>query len=888
MKTNPPKLVVKLLHWFCPSDLLESIEGDLIEEYSVDLKKKGSGIANFRFFLNVIRFFRWGIISRNHFAMFDLKTALLWSHIKIALRNYRRYLGYTLINLVGLAVGLAVCIVIYSYTREQLSYDSFYKDVERLYRINQTNIWSPEGGLMSSTAPPLARESLDKIPQVEQVTRINTPGSYEVRYQNDREDLLVFREQNVLAADSNFFDFFNIPLIAGDPQKALSGVNQVVITQQIADKYFGRENALGKILIMGDREVPVVVTGVVTNLPKNMHFSFDFLLSMATNPAVKAFDWSWIWTQVVTYVKLSPGISISELNAQLTRVFDSPIRATFDRIGMDYDHFMKDKGTWQFVVQPVKDIYLYSADIGNRLGPVGDIKIVRILQIMAGLILLIAMINFMNLSTARANIRSKEIGVKKTMGATVYNLARQFQTESILMTILAALLSVPMIFLLEDLIRSTIGISLSFTYLNSAGSICTMVIILLLIGVISGIYPSIYLTTLNPISVIGKQQKAAYENVGLRHILVTGQFAISLALLSGGLLITRQLSYLTQKDLGFDRENVLILHNAEKLEAQLSSFRDEVANLPGVVHASVAMDVPGSMNYEDIFMTEGSDVKLAISQVKIDPYFIPVMDLKMVSGRQFQRDNQGDVNHVIINETTARLFGWTPDEAINKKIVYPEIQPDPVVIGVVKDFHFQSLYENIAPLIFFHINAPMFGDQRVVAIKYQQANAEKAIAQVQSVWDRFGNQSPFQYTILDDQLNQFYNQERQLSAFVNLLSYLSVFIAILGLVGLVSYTVDRRRKEIGIRKVLGASSGSIFFLVNRQYFRLFMIGLLLSIPFTWWAVSSWLNDFAFHINISWITFAWSGLILMTLCLISVGALIFRALTDSPILAIKDE
>ncbi|MBK8507018.1 MAG: ABC transporter permease [Saprospiraceae bacterium] len=879
---------MRLLHWFCPTDLVESVEGDLVEQYGLDVNLLGLRMARFRLLMNVLRFFRWGIISRNHFTMLDFRTALLLNHIKIAFRNYRRYFGYTLTNLAGLAVGLAVCFVIYSYTFQQLSYDSFHKDIDRLYRVNQTNIWSPEGGLMSSTAPPLAQEILDKMPQVDEVTRINTPGSYEVRYKNESEDLMIFREKNVFAADSNFFSFFEIPLIAGDPNKALNGTNQVVITEKTAAKYFGSGNALGKILIIGDQQLPVVVTGVAEDLPKNMHFSFDFLLSMASNPAVKNFNWSWIWTQVVTYVKLAPGTSGKKLSAQFSDVFDPQIRATFDRIGMDYDGFMKNKGNWKFALQPVQDIHLYSAEIGNRLGPVGDIKIVRILQIMAVLILIMAVINFVNLSTARANIRSKEIGVKKTMGATVYNLAGQFQTESILMTLMAAILSIPVIVLLSNLISTRIGIALSYSYVGSGGTLFIIGFILLGIGVVAGIYPSIYLTNLKPVSVMGKQHKPKDGNLGLRNVLVTTQFAISLALLSGGLLITRQLTYLTHKDLGFDRENVLILNNAEQLNDQLASFRSEVANMPGVLHASVAMDIPGSMNYEDIFMSEGSDIKLAISQIKIDPYFFPTLNLKLRSGRQFQIDNQGDVNHVIINETTARLFDWTPDEAINKKILYPDMKPDPVVIGVVKDFHFQSLYENISPLIFFHNDSPIFGDQRVVAVKYNQANAEKTISQVQSAWDRFGKQSPFEYTILDDKLNLLYDQERQLGAFVNLLSYLSIFIAILGLVGLVSYTVDRRRREIGIRKVLGASASSIFLLVNRQYFRLFVISLVLSIPFTWWAISTWLKDFAFHINISWITFAWSGIIVMSLCLFSVGLLIFRALIDSPILAIKDE
>ena len=886
MSQGPPRLGFRILRRFCPPSLVESVEGDLIEAYERHLKQHRRWKANMIFLYQVIRFFRWGIISRNHPTMYFFNHSLIGNHLKLAVRNYRRHLGYSLINLTGLSVGLAVCFILFSYTRQELSYDDFHRDIEKMYRVNQTNIWTQDGGWFASTAPPLAEQALQEIPGIEAALRINTPGSFEVRYHPDGQKALVFQENDVLAADSNFFDFFTIPVVAGDPHSALVGKNKAVITEETARKYFGNEPAIGKILLLGDDRVPIQVSAVTADLPVNMHFKFNLLLSMPSNPLVKQFNWSWIWSQVVTYVKVKPGTSISTVNDQMTRLFNPKVRATLDRIGMDYDDFMQGKGNWQFELQPVRSIHLHSTGIGNRLGVLGDIKVIRILQILALLVLVLALINFVNLSTARANMRSKEIGVKKSIGATTINLAQQFQTESVFMTFLAGILAIPVVYLLSALIERSIGIVISFGYFGLAAMLLAA-LILLGIGFLAGIYPSIYLSSLRPITVLGAN-KTKSGSTGMRNVLVTVQFAISLALLSGSLLISKQLNYLSQKNLGFDRENVLVIRNAEKLTNHVDAFRDELIKTTGILDASVAMNVPGQIYYQDIFSREGSDIKLSVNQLKIDPYYFPTLGLKLLVGRNFEPSNPGDQSHVIISETTARLFGWTPEEALHQHIIYPGLEIHPEVIGVSQDFNFQSLYEDIAPIIFFRNDAPIWGDGRVIAIKYLQDQESEVIAQAHRMWDRFNADSPFNYAILNDELAGIYNREHQLSSLVSLLCMLSIFIAALGLIGLVSFTLDQRRKEIGIRKVLGASLGSILFLINRQYLVLFLIGLLIAVPFTWSAVRKWLTDFAYQIPITWTSFVLAGIILMGICLILVGVLIYNANRANPIRSIRQE
>lgn len=888
MESRLVKVALRFLRWFCPEFLLESIEGDLWENYNKNLNEKGARLAQWYFFYQIVRFFRWEIISRNKFNFMFFNSGLFFSHIKIALRNYRRHFGYSFINVMGLAAGIGVCLIIYSYTRYELNYDAFYRDGDRMYRVNQTNIWTPAGGMFANTTPPLANQLKENLPEIIEATRINTPGNYEVRYKDQTGDLIIFRESKVLAADSNFFDFFTIPVLEGDPQKMLVGKNRVVITESTSERYFGTGSPLGKVLLLGDDRIPVIVSGLVADLPENMHFDFDLLLSMSTNPAVKDFDWSWIWSQMATYVKLRDGKDLEKISQKMTEILMPQVRSTFDRLGMDFEDFMQGKGDWVFELQPVQDIHLHSADIGNRLGPVGDIKTIRILQIMAILILLIAVINFVNLSTARANIRAKEIGVKKTLGATIRELARQFQVESIFMTFIASVLSIPLALALSAFIFNRTGININFDWLRQPDDFLFLVITLLLIGLLAGIYPSLYLTRLKPVTVMASQKGDRKGNLGLRNLLVAFQFTISLALLSGGILIAKQLNYLNEKDLGFEKENILVVDGAEILGDQVYTLRNQIENMPEVESASVSMSVPGEMSFEDLFQREGSNIKLAISQVKVDPHFLTTMNLKMAAGRFFQENNEADKYHAVINETTARLFGWTPEEALGEKIVYPsDGVPSSEIIGVVSDFHFQSLYQNINPLLLVHIESPMWGDQKMLAVKYRQATVEETLAGVKGAWEQFAHESPFSYSILDEDLNRLYEQDKQLSILVNMLSLLSVFIAILGLTGLVSFTVDQRKKEIGIRKVLGASSGGIFLLINRQYLNLFFIGLLCSVPLTWWVLSIWLRDFAYHIDITWYTFLFSGIILLLICLFSVGILVIRAARSNPVEAIRD-
>ncbi len=814
--------------------------------------------------------------------------SLLISHIKIAFRSLLRHPGFSTINIAGLALGMSVFLLILSYTSYQDSFDRFHPDADRLYRVNQTAIWSSDGGIMGSTPPPLAQVLADDFPEVESTTRINTPGDMKVRYEKGARELIVFQEDHVLAADSNFFEFFAIPLLAGDPDNALAGTNKAVISGDAASRYFGDESPLGKTLLIGKDQMPVEVTGVTGHQPDNMHFHFDFLLSMPTNAGVEEFNWSWIWTQMATYVKLRQDADAIVLEDKLASIEDSYVQSTFARLGMDMEDFMKDKGKWSFYLQPVERIHLYSQDIGNRLGNTGSIQTVQIFRLLAFLVLFIAIINFVNLATARASERGKEVGVKRAMGVSRSNLISQFQTESIVTSLLATLVAIPLLIGLKRLLHVLVGLEIPSFWLSEPKYVGVFLIIPVIVGVIAGIYPSLYLTSFSTVKVLKGTITSNTGNNQLRKVLVTTQFTISLALIAGTMIIFSQLSYLNDKHLGFDRENILVVNYADQLGTDIESFRHEVAATTGVVEASVAMDVPGRGTWEDIFSTEGSDLKLSVAQLKVDEYFVPVMNMKMAEGRAFGENRSIDQYSVVINESLASMFGWTNQEALDHTITYPGHEKPFDIIGVVNDFHFQSLRQDISPLALFHSRSDMWGDQQNVVVKFQQQSLSAVIASIEESWDVRSAGTPLSYSILDEELNNLYDEEQSLGSLLACFTGLAILIAMLGLIGLVAFSTNRRKKEIGIRKVLGASITRIFLLINRQYLVMIGIAMLISIPATWWMAEQWLANFSYHTNVKWYVFLLSGIVITLISLISVSYLTYSAASANPAEAIQDE
>jgi len=809
------------------------------------------------------------------------------NYLKTAIRSILRERYYALLKIMGLALGIGTSLVLLLYISHQFSYDRYHPNADRTYRINQTNIWDPAGGTFSSTGLAVAGELLQDFPEIEAVTRINTPGAAIIRYVHSNGEVDAFNEGRILAADSNFFTFFSFPLTEGDAATALQGENKVVISDKAAKRLFGDEPALGKTILWGDKRIALEITGVTAEQPSNSHFTFDYLLSMYTNPNIRQFEWSWVWTQVVTYVRLKPGADVTGLAAKLKTTPDRHAPATFQRLQMDYEDFKKEKGGWELYIQPLKEIHLYSGRMGNRLGSSGDIRYVYVFGIIAVFILLIAVINFVNLSTARAIKRAKEVGVKKTLGLMRSSLVTQFQVEHITVTFAAMLLGLGFMELMRLMFQPIAGITIPLTVWSPATYALIIILLPVAVGFLAGLYPSFYLTSFRPAEVLKGKLTSGTRNANLRNVLVVFQFAISIALMAATFIVFQQLRYFQAQNLGFDKDNILILNNADKLGDQLQSFRDEVSTYPGVRDAALSMDVRNSL--EDIFMREGTEAKLPITQLKIDEHFFKTFSLKLAAGRSYEESRPSDVNAVILNETAVKLFGWTPEEALGKHIIYlGDDVPQQEIIGVVKDFNFQSLRQNIRPFIFFNVKSNMWGDSRMVVIKVNTPDPTALIHKLEQRWNQLSSDVPFEYSFYNDEIQSRYQEEERLGSLFSVFTGLSMTIAVIGLIGLAAYSAEQRRKEIGVRKVFGASLTSIYIMMNVHYVRLMLVALVIATPLTWWVMQQWLDTYSYKVSIAPWIFVLAGLTELVLALACVGYLALRAASVNPSHVLKEE
>jgi putative ABC transport system permease protein len=812
---------------------------------------------------------------------------MLRNNLKIGYRNLLRNKGYSFINIFGLALGIACCLLTLNYVQFEFSYDNFHPDADRTYRVDQRMPFRANDAITGSTAPPLAYTLKSNYPEVEAVLRINTPGDYIVRYEDKSGSIIAFQEENVFAADSTFFSFFGFPLKEGNPRTALRGMNKVVISEATAKKLFADLPALGKVLQFGENRTPVEVTGVTAKQPKNSHFHFDYLISMETNPNVLKRDWSWVWTQMATYIRLKKGADARELQTKLGDLGEKVIRPAFESSGMDYDNAGTRKLPWSFYLRPMSDLHLKTGT--NRLGPVGNINYVYTFAMIGVFVLIIAAINFINLSTARGTKRAKEVGVKKTLGASKRSLITQFQSESIFLTMVATLLSLLLVEVLRLFITRFAGIDIEFTLWTNPGMLLLIPAIPLAIGSLAGIYPSFYLTAFRPIHVLKGKIAAGVANSGLRNVLVVLQFTISIALIAGTIVVFQQLKFMTSTNLGFDKENILLIRYAEKLGTHLEAFRHELRSYQGVQDVGLTMEVPGANTWTDGLSREGSDVKVPIAIVKIDEHYFTTLDFKLVAGRLFSESQPADKNAVVLNETAVRQLGWSAEQAIGKYIIYPGNENSRhEVVGVMKDSHYQSLQQAIVPVLFTNISSDIWGDWFTLTVKFKSAEIAELIRHIRQKWNAVLDDTPFAYSFLDQDLAKQYESDEKLGRLFGIFSALSILIAIIGLVGLVSYSAEARQKEIGIRKVFGASTGRILLLMNSHYLKLILISLFLAAPFAWWLIVQWLDSFAYRIELSPLTFVIAGLCQTLLAFAAVGYLSFKAATLNPAKVLKEE
>ncbi len=826
---------------------------------------------------------------------------LLPNIVKVFLRNIKRQPGYSFINISGLAIGMACCMIIFLFVQHELSYDTFHEKSDRIFRVDQTLIWNDFDGLFSSTGPGVAATLKADFPEIETTVRINNLPDQLITIQSSGDEIRYFEEHQILAADSTFFEVFTMDFLEGNPEYALVNPYSIILTEETKSRYFqNSEPALGKTITIGNpgQQVDYMVTGVVDEMPSNSHFTFDLLTTLSSNPQVKRRESTWIWTVFVTYLVLDENTDLTAFQEKLSKKAPDYAKTNvFPFFGDEVETAKK----FELFITPLKEIYLDINQAGNRIGSVSDYFYIYVFSSIALIIILLAAINFMNLSSARSVHRAKEVGIRKTLGSQKGSLIGQFLSESVLFSTISMLLALGIVYLCMPFFNSIAAKELAFSDLFTGISLLQIIGLTLATGLLAGIYPALYLTSFNPIEAFKGKVSSLTDNKfsfnGLRNSLVVFQFAISIMLISCSIIIYQQLNFLQNKSLGFDKNNVLVIENVEKLNDQIETFKQLIEQKSGVVNVTKTNAVPPQIWFEDFATVYGGDGNgVPLNSLSVDSDFISTYDLEIVQGRGFEKESSANRRYVVLNETAIDHLNWTdgstdnPDFPLGESILFSGLDTQYEIIGVVNDFNLTSLHYNIQPLAIFHDESTVWkGDNRFLSVRTNQgSNLMALINSIESEWTQISGGLPFGFTFLDDQLASQYEFEQRVSSLVTIFTGLAIFIALLGLLGLVSFAIEKRTKEIGVRKVMGASSSSIVVLLSKDTLKLVLVSIILSIPVSWYLMEHWLHNFVFRVEINPIVFILSGVFAILLAWAVLSYQTITASIQNPVKSLKSE
>lgn len=807
---------------------------------------------------------------------------MITNYFKIALRTLLRQKTYSFINIFGLVIGVAASLLILLYVADELSYDRFHSDAENIYRINFHAKLQGQDILSAQTGMPMAEALQREGTGVESVIRVEKWMTCPVRYEEK-----AFTEMNFLLADSNFFSFFDFPLIAGNAKEALVGPNKIVISEAAAVRYFnyqgpGDRSPIGKVLIIGSEgAIAAEVTGIARNVPANSHLRFDFMMSLETSGYGQE---GWLNSEVYTYLKTVPGTEISGINQTLDLFIKKYCERELQQgLNLSLDEFLKQGGNVGFTAQPMVDIHLKSA-LPDELEPNSSIEYVYLFSGISGFILLLACINFMNLSTARSSNRAKEIGVRKAIGAMRQKLIRQFLAESFLYTIIAFGLAYCVVHFLIGPFNALTGKAIASGMLYHPVFILGFVFLVLIVGFLAGTYPAFYLTSFNAVEVLKGKLRSGAKNSGLRNSLVVFQFVISIALIIASIMVYQQLSFLQNREVGFQKENVVGIMHTMNLNRESHAFKEELLKYPDFVAASYSSRLPPNVDWGSTFQTNAGNETYAMAVYGMDYDHLKTLGLTMAKGRFFSRDFISDSSALIVNETAARLMGI--DDLDDKKV---RISGEPAdrgrhVIGIIKDFNFETLKTSIRPLVIFLQDGPNWG----MAIRLSAGNTAAKVKRLEEIWKKFAPNSPFEYSFIDENFNAKFKAEQRLSKVILLFTGLAVLIACLGLFGLSTFMAEQRSKEVSIRKVMGATVPQVILLLSGSFFKLVAISFLIAVPITWYAMNEWLEGFAYRIDFSLIVAVLAGITALVIALFTVSFQAIKVAVGNPVNWLRSE
>ncbi len=878
-RPEPPSYPLRFLRWFCREDYIEEIEGDLTEvfiKYAIDTPL----MAKWKFAWSVVKYLRPQFIKPlknyqpNQLAMFR-------GYFTIAWRNLIKKKGYSVINILGLALGIACCMLIMMYVNYERSFDNYHTKGDRIYRVTHgwqedslANLKSNESHWVWGNAP-VGQALKDDFPEIDKVVQFS-----------GRSDLLLthgeitHQEEGVFFADSTVFDVFSWKLLKGNPKTALAAPFSIVLTESTARKYFGNEDPLGKSLKGSESsgrsdEGDYLITGVMEDIPENSHFRFNALLSMSTfRKSIPEVFTAWGYVDFYTYFLVNDKFDRGN--------FEAKIPAFMKR------HIKDPENKSIISIEPLKEMYLGTV-AQRQPGETGSIANLYIFSIIGFFVLAIAIINFMNLSTARSLERSKEVGIRKSVGAIRNSLVTQFIGESCIIVGFSMVVALIMVVLVLPGMNNITGRTLALTPFITLQVGAWLILATLVIGIVAGSYPAFVLSSFKPVTVLKGASKSSKMGVTLRQGLVIFQFSLSIALIAGTMVVYFQMNHLLNKDLGFDKERMLILdyNYDEDVNDKRELLKTELERNPAVLSVAFSRSVPGSYfpnAYTEIITPEGSMKGTAqpVFQVGVD--FVNHYGLTLIAGRSYSREHPSDtIGGLVINEAAAKQYGYAnPADIVGKK--YKQWGREGEVIGVVKDFNFISLHRNIEPLTLPYEPYAC----RYVSLKIQSDNLTGVIEDIRNSWAQLVPHRPFLYSFLDDDFNKQYQKDVKFRTLFSTFSSLAIFIACLGLLGLATYTTEVRTKEIGIRKVLGASVSSIVTMIWKDFIVLIVLAMLIATPVAWYSMNRWLEGFAYRIEMQFWFFILAGLSAITIAVITISIHTIQAATTNPVRSLRSE
>lgn len=798
------------------------------------------------------------------------------NYLKVALRNFQRHKGYSIINVAGLAVGIGCCILIMLYVQDELSYDRYHEHADRIYRV--TTVEKNDGQVrhLANAYGPLAPALLTDFPEIRDVVRF---FPYPVGVQSGPEKQ--FQEDRFFLTDSTVFEMFSFTFKQGNSKTALQAPYSLVLTEATAQKYFGSEDAIGKVLRV-EGQFDFHVTAVVENPPANSHFTFDFLAPYQHVREMIGFNPHWYWPLVYTYILLPDHVSPMDLESRFQQFIAKHMG----------EHAVAERS---FNLQALTDIHL-NPELENEIAPTGSMAYVYIFSAIAFFILLIACINFMNLATARSANRAREVGLRKVVGAQRNQLVKQFLGESLFYAFLATLLALVLVEMFLPTFNQLVGKQIDINYFKNRQISLGLVALTILVGMISGSYPALFMSSFRPLKVLQSKIFLATGAKGalrFRSALVVLQFTISIALIITTMVVNKQMQYVQNKQLGFNKEHVVIIPiRDEEVQNNFEAIKNALTAQAEVLNATVLSNFPWQTGFYDFGVhAEGmrEDATVSIPVLLVDHDFIRTFEMEIIAGRDFAKEFTADKGKAfILNETAVKKLGW--NSVLEKKFAVQHVASGEdvagKVIGVVKDFHFRSLHHKIEPLAIFIAPVEYYIDN--IAVRIQDHDIHRALTSLEQTWRKFVPNRPFRYFFLDEDFDALYRKEQKLSGIFKSFAGLAIFIACLGLFGLASFAAEQRRKEIGIRKTLGATVSNITVLLSREFAKLTILANIIAWPLAFFVMKDWLQDFAYRMDLNLLLFVVSGLIALTIALLTVSYQAIKAALANPVESLRYE